>query len=311
MGKYVLKRLFQMLFVLIGVSFMIYFIMDLAPGDLATTILGDEALEEDIDALREELGLNQPIVVRYVRYMWNLLHGNMGYSYKYKETVWKLYSDRLPLTLLLSLTSTIVGTLLSLPLGIYAALKRGTIQDNFLSALAIVGLATPNFWVGLMLILLFSLKLGWFNSGNYASLKDIVLPAITSGTAHMALVTRTTRSSMLDVLRQDYLMLARAKGVPERKVITKYAFKNALIPIITVVGMQFSAGIAGATITESVFNLPGVGQLVVNAIKSQDVETVTGCIIMIALISSSILLLVDLLYAFVDPRIKAKYSKAR
>ena len=309
MLKYIAKRLFQMIFVLIGVSFLIYFIMDMAPGDLASTILGEEAAEEDYEKLREELGLNRPVIIRYVEYMWNLLHGNLGYSYKYKYTVWELFSSRIPLTLRLGLSATIFGVLTSIPLGMIAALKRGTLVDNVLSGISIIGMATPNFWVGLMLIIAFSLKLGWFNSGGYESIKDLVLPMITAGTAQMALATRTTRSSMVDVMRQDYLMLARSKGVKESTVITKHALKNAMIPILTVVGMNFSSGMAGATVTETVFNLQGVGRLTVDAVKSQDVETVCGCIILVSMLSSLILLLIDILYAFVDPRIKAKYSK--
>jgi len=309
MQRYIAKRLFMLLFVVIGVSFMIYFIMDLAPGDLASSILGDDASPEEYEALREELGLNKPVIVRYAKYMWDLLHGDMGYSYKYKMPVMDLYLQRLPATMLLALSSTIVATFLSIPTGIYAALKRGTIQDNVVSAFSVFGLAAPNFWVGLMLIIAFALNLGWFNSSGFESLKDVVLPAITVGNGHMALVTRTTRSSMIDVLRQDYLMLARAKGVKEKQVITKHALRNALIPIITVTGLQFSGSLAGSTVTETVFSWPGVGRLVINAIKAQEVEVVTGCIIMLSIITSCILLLVDILYAFVDPRIKAQYSK--
>lgn len=309
MYKYIFKRLLMLIFVIVGVSFLIYFIMDMAPGDLARSILGEEATTEEIEALRHELGLNQSVVVRYVKYMWNLLHGNLGYSHKYRMDVWELYMQRLPATMMLALSATIVATLLSIPMGIYAALKQGSIQDNIVSALSIFGLAAPNVWVGLMLIIAFALHLGWFNSGGYESLKDLVLPAITVGTAHMALMTRTTRSSMIDVLRSDYLMLARAKGVAEKKVITKHALKNALIPIITVTGMQFSGSLGGSVITESVFSWPGVGRLVIDSIRSQDVETVTGSLIMTAVLTSLILLIVDILYAFVDPRIKAQYSK--
>ena len=309
MSKYILKRLLLLLVVILGVSFLIYFIMDMAPGDLARTILGEEATIEELEELRHELGLDQPVIVRYPKYMWNLLHGDLGYSYKYGEAVWDLYVQRLPATLLLALSATIVSTLLSIPMGIYAALKRGTLQDNVVSGLSIIGLAAPHYWVGLMLIILFALNLGWFNSGGYENWKDVILPAITVGTGHMALVTRTTRSSMIDVLGQDYLMLARAKGVAEKKVVTKHALKNALIPIITVTGMNFSSALGGSVITESVFSWPGVGRLIIDAIRSQDVDTVTGSIIMTAIITSVLLLLVDILYAFVDPRIKAQYSK--
>jgi len=309
MHRYIAKRLFLLIFVVIGVSFMIYFIMDLAPGDLASSILGDGASEEEYAALRKELGVDRPVVVRYLNYMWDLLHGDLGYSQTYKMDVMELYMQRLPATMLLALSATIVATVLSIPIGVYAALKRGTIEDNIVSAISVFGLAAPNFWVGLMLIIMFALNLGLFNSSGFESWKDVILPAITVGTGHMALVTRTTRSSMIDVLKQDYLMLARAKGVKERKVITKHALKNALIPIITVTGIQFTGSLGGSTITETVFTWPGVGRLVINAIKAQDVEVVTGSIIMTAMITSCILLVVDILYAFVDPRIKAQYSK--
>ena len=309
MYKYIIKRLLLLLVVIVGVSFLIYFIMDLAPGDPVLAILGEEATQEEYAALREALGFNDPVIVRYARYMWNLVHGDLGYSYKYGMDVWDLYIQRLPATMTLALSATIVATLLSIPMGIFAALKRGSIMDNILSALSVVGLATPNFWVGLMLIILFALNLGWFNSGGFESWRDVILPAITVGTGHMAIVTRTTRSSMIDVLRQDYLMLARAKGVAEKKVVTRHALKNALIPIVTVIGMNFSGSLGGSVITESVFSWPGVGRLVIDAIKSQDVETVTGSLIMTAMITSLILLLVDILYAFVDPRIKAQYNK--
>ena len=309
MYKYIIKRLLLLIVVMVGVSFMIYFIMDLAPGDIAYTVLGEDASPEEYQAFREEHGLNKPLIVRYFRYMWDLLHGDMGYSYKYKTDVFPLYMRRLPATVLLATSATVFATLLSIPLGVYAALKQGSIRDNAVSALSMVGLAAPNFWVGLMLILAFALKLGWFNSQGFNSWKDVVLPAITVGTAHMAAVTRTTRSSMVDVLRQDYLMLARSKGVAEKKVIKRHALRNALIPIITITGIQMAGSLGGSVITESVFAWPGVGRLTIDAIKSQDVELVTGCIIMTAMISSAVQLLVDLLYAFVDPRIKAQYSK--
>jgi len=170
-------------------------------------------------------------------------------------------------------------------------------------------MAAPGFWMGLMLIILFALKLNWFNSGGFASPLDVVLPAVTIGIENMARTTLTTRSSMIDVLSQDYLMLARAKGVKEKKVITKHALKNALIPIITVAGIQFTSALGGSVVVESVFSWPGVGRLVIDAIKSQDVEVVTSSIIMTSVITSAILLVIDLLYAFVDPRIKAQYSK--
>jgi peptide/nickel transport system permease protein len=299
----------MMLFVLVGVSFMIYFIMDMAPGDLAVSVLGDAASDEEYEAFRKEHELDKPVMYRYGKYMFGLLQGDLGYSYAFKMDVMELYSQRLPNTLLLTFSATIVATLLSIPIGIFAALRRGTLVDNVVSTISIFGLAAPNFWVGLMLIILFALKLGWFNSGGFNGVEDLILPAVTIGTGHMAQYARTTRSSMIDVLSQDYLLLARAKGVKERDVILKHALRNALIPIITVTGMMFCGSLGGSVITESVFSWPGVGRLVIDAIKSQDVEVVTGCIIMTSMLTSCILLLVDILYAFVDPRIKAQYKK--
>ena len=309
MHRYILKRIAMLLLVMLGVSLLIFFIMDLAPGDQALMILGEAALEEELNALREKLGLFDPFFVRYGRYMWNFLHGDLGYSYKYLSNVLPLYLDRLGATVVLALASAIVCHVLSIPMGIYAALKQGKISDNIVSALAIVGLAAPNFWVGLMLIILFALKLGMFHSSGFVTWTDVILPAITVGTGHMALLTRTTRSGMIDVLRQDYLMLARAKGVSEKMVVRKHALKNALIPIITVSGIQFSAMMGGAVTTEAVFSFPGIGTLLVGAIKSKDTVCVTGCLIMTSLLVSVILLVVDILYAYVDPRIKAQYSK--
>ena len=309
MYRYILKRLGMLILVVLGVSFLIYFTMDMAPGDLVTTILGDDATDEEYYALRAEMGLDDPLIVRYGRYMWNLLHGNLGYSYKFKMSVWELYTKRLSNTIKLSVLTMLISHLIAIPLGIYAALRRGSLQDNLASGAAMFGLAAPNFWVGLMLIIVFSLNLRWFNSGGFESWKDAVLPAVTVGTSHAASLTRMTRSSMIDVLSQDYLMLARAKGVSEKKVILKHALKNSLIPIVTISGSLFSACLGGAVMTETVFAWPGIGVLIINAIKSNDFETVTGSIIMTSILTSLVLLLVDILYAFIDPRIKAQYSK--
>ena len=309
MFRYVVKRLLLLLLVIVGVSFMIYFIMDLAPGDPVRNILGEFATEEEYQQLKVELGYDKPMLVRYARYMWNMLHGDLGYSFRYKMDVFDMYMQRIPATIVLALTATAVSTIISMVLGVIAALRRGSLLDNTISAVAVVGLAAPIFWVGLMLIILFALNLGWFHSGGFESPKDIVLPATCLGFNFCALMTRTTRSSMIDVLSQDYLLLARAKGVSERKVITKHALKNALIPIITVGGIKFSAALGGSVVTESVFAWPGVGRFVVDAIKKQDVEVVTGFIILTAIFSSLVLLAVDILYAFVDPRIKSQYSK--
>lgn len=309
MYRYILKRLLLLTVVIVGVSFLVFFVLDLAPGDAALQILGDEATPESLEELREEMGLNDPLLVRYGRYMWNLLRGDLGYSYKYREDVIVLFKQRIGATMLLALSSATVATLLSIPLGIIAALRRGSLIDNIASVISVLGLSAPNFWVGMILLIIFALNLHLLPSSGFESWKSIILPAITIGTGQVAVMARTTRSSMLDVLNQDYLMLARAKGVSERSVTWKHALKNALIPIITVLGTQVASCIGGAVVTENVFAWPGVGVMMVDAIKSRDLETVTGFLILTAVITSVILLIVDLLYAFVDPRIKAQYTK--
>ena len=309
MLRYIVKRLLMLLVVIFGVSFMIYFVMDLAPGDPVRSALGEFATEEEYEAMKIQMGYDKPMLVRYGKYMLGMLHGDLGYSQRYKMPVFEMYMQRIPATIALAAAGTAVAIIISMVLGVIAALRRGTLLDNAISAVAVVGIAAPIFWVGLMLIILFALNLGWFHSGGFESPKDIVLPAACLGFNFCALMTRTTRSSMIDVLSQDYLLLARAKGVSERKVITKHALKNALIPIITVGGIKFSGALGGSVVTESVFAWPGVGRFVVDAIKKQDVEVVTGFIILTAIFSSLVLLAVDILYAFVDPRIKSQYSK--
>jgi len=222
--------------------------------------------------------------------------------------VWDMFMQKAPNTLKLGFVSVLLAVVLSLPLGIYAALHRGTWKDNLSMVLALTGLSMPNFWLGLLLIVLFSVKLKWLPSGGDEGLLCLILPAITVGTGMMATMTRTTRSSMLDVIRQDYLRTARAKGVPEREVISKHALKNALIPIITIVGTQLGAVMGGAVLTETVFSWNGVGRLIVEHMNSRDIPVVTGSIIMTTMFLCLVLLAVDLLYAVVDPRIKAQYS---
>jgi peptide/nickel transport system permease protein len=241
--------------------------------------------------------------------MKNLVRGDLGTSFLTNKPVWEMYRDRLPATMKLALGAMVVSVLISIPLGILSAVKSGTLWDNAGMVLALLGLSMPNFWLGLLLIILFSLGLGWFPSGGDTGFLSIILPAITIGTGHTAIMTRTTRSSMIDVIHQDYLRTARAKGVPERLVIRKHAFKNALIPIITIIGTQLSVSLGGAVLTETVFAWPGVGRLIIDSVNQRDVPTVTGSIIMTTILMSLMLLVVDLAYAYVDPRIKAQYLR--
>ncbi len=308
MYKYVLKRLLMLIPVIIGVSFLVFFIMSLSPGDPARTILGETAPIEAVEALREELGLNDPVLKRYVDYMGGLLHGDMGTSYKSNRPVFDEIMGRFPATLKLSLWGMLFAVVLSIPIGIISATKQYSLVDGVSMVGALLGVATPNFWLGLILIIVFSLNLKWFPSGGMDGWKTYIMPVITLGTGCMASITRTTRSSMLEVIRQDYIRTARAKGVKQRVVITRHALRNALIPVITVIGLQFGYLLGGAVLTETVFSWPGVGTYLVNSIKAKDTPSVMGCVIVFSIAFSIVNLLVDLLYAFVDPRIKSKYK---
>lgn len=308
MHRYVIKRLLMLIPVIIGVSFLVFFIMNIAPGNVIDLLTPDNATEEQIQLIIEELGYDKGIVERYVIYMSGLIKGDLGTSYITKKDVFKTYISRLPQTLKLAFASLMVSFIISIPLGIYSALNRGTIRDNIAMIFALFGLSMPNFWLGLLLIIGFSLKLGLFPSGGAGGIKNLVLPAITIGISHTAILTRTTRSSMLDVLNQDYLRTARAKGVVEKKVVYKHALGNALIPIITILGTQLASGIGGAVLTETIFAWPGVGRLIIDSVNQRDVPMVTGCIIMTTTLITVILLIVDLLYGLIDPRIKSEYS---
>ncbi len=309
MHKYVIKRLLMLIPVILGVSFLVFFIMSLSPGDPARTILGENAPQESVDALRDELGLNDPVVVQYARYMGDLLHGDLGESYKSGRPVFGEIASRFPATLKLAFWGMVFAVVLSIPIGIISATKQYSITDSISMVFALLGVATPNFWLGLMLIIAFSLHLRWFPSGGAdAGWKSLVLPVITLGTGCMANITRTTRSSMLEVIRQDYIRTAKAKGVSHNKVINRHALKNALIPVVTVIGLQFGSLLGGAVLTEAVFAWPGIGTFLVNSIKAKDTPAVLGCVIVFSICFSIVNLCVDLLYAYIDPRIKSKYK---
>ena len=310
MYKYILKRLLLLIPVIIGVSFMIFIAMEMSAGDPVLMIAGEEANPEIIQQLTVEYGYDRSVFYRFGKYMINLMQGDLGNSYRYKAPVWDLYMERLPATVALAVTAVVIGHILSLPLGIIAAVKRGSLVDNGASVLALLGQSMPNFWLGIMMIIWLSLDHRIFPSyGFNDGWKSLVLPATCIGVGQMALLTRTTRSSMVDVLGQDYLRTARSKGVTEIKVVLKHALKNALIPIITISGTQFASILGGSVLVETVFAWPGVGRLMIDAINQRDVNLACGCIVMTTILTSIILVLIDLAYAFVDPRIKAQYVK--
>lgn len=309
MYKYVLKRLLMMIPVLLGVTFIVFSLMFLAPADPAKIILGESAKPEAVEALREEMGLNDPFIVQFGNYVGKLVtQFDFGKSYVTNRPVMTEILERFPYTALLAVLGSLIAVAIGLVCGVIAATKQYSIFDNVATALSLVGVSMPSFWQGLMQIILFSVILGWLPaSGSYGP-KYWIMPAITLGTVSAASIMRTTRSSMLEVIRQDYIRTARAKGQSERIVIMKHALKNALIPVITVIGIQFGNLLGGSVLIESVFAIPGIGKYMIDAIKSRDMPVVMGSVLFLAVLFSFVNLLVDILYSYIDPRIKSQYK---
>ena len=308
MLRYIAKRLLMLIPVILITSFLIFWAMSLTGGDPAMIVAGEGASKEEIEAVREELGLNDPFMVRYFNYVKGMVTGDMGKSYVTNKDVFKTFMGRCHMTLILGGTALIFACIIAVPLGIYTALHENTWKDTAATVVALFGVSMPNFWLGLMLIILFSLKLGWLPSGGTGGVKYLILPAATVGLSLAALLTRTTRSAMLDVLRQDYMTTAKAKGCSKRRVIYNHGLRNAMIPIVTAIGMQFSFVMTGSALAETVFGWPGIGRLVVDSINKRDTPMVTGSIILCCVLMALINLAVDIIYAFCDPRIKAQYS---
>jgi peptide/nickel transport system permease protein len=306
MRGFFLRRLTVLIPTVIGALTLVFFFLHMIPGDPVEVMLGETAQQADKERLRQELGLNQPLYIQYGRFMAGIVQGDLGSSYFYRRPVVHVIVDRVPATVELALAAFLVAGLIAIPLGIIAALREGTAVDNAAVLFSLVGVSLPNFWLGPLLIILFSIKLGWFPVSGKAGIASLVLPAITLGAAFAAILSRMTRASLLERLGEDYLMVARAKGLPEWKVILKHALRNALIPIITVMGLQIGALLSGAIITENVFSWPGIGTLLINAIEARDYPLVQGCILFISLSYVLVNLLTDLFYGWADPRIRLK-----
>lgn len=297
--------------VILGASLLVFCIMNLSSGDVADVItVGADLTQEQIEEVRISLGLDKPLLVRYFNYLINMFKGDFGSSAVFKETVLNLFLAKFPATAKLAICASLINIIISIPLGIFSAKHQGTIADNTAMVFGLVGLSMPAFWLGLMLMSVFCVNLKWLPAASGGSdFKSLILPAITLGVGMVATTTRTTRSSMLDVLRQDYLRTARAKGVPEKLVINKHALKNAMIPILTIVGQTLAQAFGGSAVIEMVFAYPGVGKLLLDAINNRDTTLACGCIVIQTTITVVVLLLVDVLYGFVDPRVKAQYVK--
>lgn len=313
MGRFFLRRLAGLLIVMTLVATMVFFLTRLAPGDPAALMLGDQATVEDIAKLRATYGLDKPLLVQFGLWVKEIVSGNLGQSIFLQRPVTQALSERAEPTFFLALFSVSIAALIGIPAGIASAVWRGRWLDQALSGLAMVAANIPSFWLGLIFIQIFAVKFGWFPVAGYGDpgapflvrLQHLVLPASVLGIVNSALITRFTRASMLDILSEDFIRTARSKGLAERVVIWRHAFGNALIPVITVVGLTAALLVGGAIVTETVFGLPGIGNLVVSAVLRRDYPVIQGALIVVAAVYVLINLAVDLIYALADPRVRA------
>ena len=309
MLKYIIRRLLLLVPVMLGVSVIVFSLLYFTPGDPVRNKLGTNASPVEVERLREKMGLIDPFLVQFGRYLKNIVfHGSLGESYITEQPVVLEIAARVSATVRLAISATIVAIIFGIPLGIVSAIKQYSVFDHITMIFALIGLSMPVFWLGLLMILLFSVKLGWFPSSGFSGLKYMVLPAMALGAQSIAVLTRMTRSSMLETIRQDYIRTARAKGQREKVVVFKHALGNSLIPVITIIGIQFGQLMGGAVMTEIIFSIPGIGRLMIDSIKLRDVPVVLGCVLFVAVTFAIVNLIVDILYTYVDPRIKTQYA---
>ena len=316
MGGYLLKRIISLLPVLLVVAIVDFIIIHLTPGDPASVMLGSQATEEELAKLREQLGLTLPIYTRFFQWIIGILQGELGWSIFMDMPVTAAIWEHLGPTLSLTILAEIIAILFAIPLGVMAANRRGSWMDQSFMTFAMLGISLPSFWIGLNLILLFAVQFNWLpaagyqplSSGIFNHLKYLIMPAISLGIMQGALIARMTRSSMLEVLNENYIRTAEAKGLKMWIVTYKHALRNAFIPILTVIGLSFATLVGGAVVTETVFNIPGIGKLIVNSVLRRDYEVIQGTVLMIAAAYVFINLVVDILYAYIDPRVR--YDKS-
>jgi peptide/nickel transport system permease protein len=304
MISYIIRRLLLLIFVLLGVVTLVFFLIHFIPGDPVDIMLGDYALLADKQELRDNLGLNLPIFKQYLDYLGNVLKGDLGQSIHSKRPVVQEILERLPASAELMTGAMVVALLMAFPLGIISALKPFGILDSTSMFISFIGVSMPNFWLGPLLIILFSIQLDWLPINERGGIEHLILPAITLGTAMAAMLSRMIRSSLLEVLKEDYVIHAKAKGLPAWKVILKHALRNALIPVITIIGLQVGVLLSGAIITEAIFDWPGMGTLLLEGIYNRNYPLVQGCILIIAGIYVLVNLITDIAYAWVDPRVR-------
>ena len=299
-----LRQIVQAAIVLLNVSLVVFVLVRIVPGDPARLMLGMEASEEAVQAARAQFGFDRPLYIQYVQFVGGALRGDLGQSVRFRRPVGDLLRESFPATLELALAATVIALTLAVPAGIYAAVHRDGVLDRLLMAGALIGQAMPIFWLGIMLITLFSVRLGWLPTSGRGSLAQLIMPSVTLSTYVMALLARLTRSNMLDVLREQYVRTARAKGLRETVIVHKHALMSAALPIVTVLGLQVGALLSGAVVTETVFNWPGIGTLALRAIQQRDYPVVQGVVLVSAALFVLINGMVDLAYRYLDPRVR-------
>ena len=310
MSAYIIRRVLLIAPTGLIVVTLTFFIFRMVPGDVARIVAGERATEAEVELIREQLGLNEPLISQYGDYLLNLLQGDLGRSMVYRRNVSEEILSRLPATLELAIAATIVSATIGIATGLVSALKRNTVFDYLSMTTAVAGICIPNFWLGLLLIMLFSVTLGWLPTGGRGGIAFLILPTIALSARLIAIIARMTRSAMLDVVSQDYVRTARAKGLPGRAVLFSHAFRNALVPIVTIVGLQFGSLLAGSIVVEIVFSWPGIGSLLINAVNTRDYPMVQGITLFYALSFMFVNLLVDLTYGLLDPRIRLSEGQA-
>ncbi|MCW3492613.1 ABC transporter permease [Microbacterium sp. SSM24] len=311
MGIYAIRRSLYIIPTVVGVAFIVYCIMSLTPGDPGRLLLGLSADQSAVDAMNEELGYNRPFFIRFFDYLANLAQGDLGVSYRTRTSFTGDLFSRLPVTLTLGLWALAVSTIIGVLIGVLAAVKQGSALDVQSTVTALLFASVPTFFVGLLLIYVFAVTLHWLPASGVSSPAGYILPVLTLTAGTVAVVMRFARTTMLDAIRQDYVRTARAKGASEARTILKHTLKNALIPIITLVGVSFGAVVGGSVIVENIFNLPGVGNYLLVAIRAKDMPIVLSCTVVLAVFFCIVMLLVDILHAVVDPRVRQRYQNRR
>ncbi len=308
MSRYIIKRLLLMIQILLGISFIVLILIDLAPGDVARKVAGVEAEDWEVEEVRAQLGLSDPLLVRYGRFIWNALHGTFGKSFINKKDVMKDMLMRWPYTIVLATLSVALAVVIGIPIGIFAATNQYSWKDNTAIFLSLFCVSMPPFWFALLLVQFFSVKLGWLPAAGVESWKSWILPTISLAVAYAAGIVRQMRSNMLEVIRQDYIRTARAKGQKEGKVIFKHALRNSLIPVAATLGNTIASSLGGSIIAESIFSVNGVGLYMLNAINGRDWPAVQGGLAFLAVVFSIVMLFIDLLYTVIDPRLKDEFN---